>query len=118
MFFFSKPRKTSNLNLLERINRELGANFDLSKFSHYAIYNVYSGAVESYLLSEEEQDVRIEKINNQFHFKAWEPIHIEYSYKYLMSDIAQYAEDCGFEVMNNYTDSKKYFVVSVWKTTK
>nr|HQV31966.1 L-histidine N(alpha)-methyltransferase [Calditrichia bacterium] len=85
-----------NLNLLRRINRELGGNFSLDTFRFFATYNVFSGAIESYLVSKEEQDVYIEAVGQSFHFKAWEPIHTEYSYKYLISDIERLAAKTGF----------------------
>lgn len=82
-----------NLNLLRRINEELGRNFDLSKFRQYADYDVFSGAMESYLVSREKQSVFIREIGQSFAFESWEPIHTEYSYKYLESDIALLAQE-------------------------
>ena len=55
-----------NLNLLARINRELGADFDLSKFRHYGTYNVFSGAMESYLVSLATQTVRVDALQQSF----------------------------------------------------
>jgi L-histidine N-alpha-methyltransferase len=76
-----------NLNLLRRINNELGGIFELDRFRHYASYNVFSGAMESYLVSLEKQSVMIQEIGQNFSFDPWEPIHSEYSYKYVESDI-------------------------------
>lgn len=107
-----------NLNLLRRINRELGGNFDLSKFRHYASYDVFTGAMESYLVSQEQQTVFIKKIGQTFSFKAWEPIHTEYSYKYLESDIETLAEQTGYRIIKQLYDSRRYFIDSIWQVTK
>ena len=85
-----------NLNLLHRINQELGGNFDLENFRHYASYDVFTGAMESYLVSLRQQTVFIKEIGQTFSFEAWEPIHTEYSYKYLESDVEKLAADTGF----------------------
>jgi len=107
-----------NLNLLRRINRELGGNFNLKKFRHYSNYDVFTGAMESYLVSLESQTVFLKKIGQSFSFEAWEPIHTEYSYKYLISDIEKLAEHTGFAIEKQLFDSKKYFVDSIWRVEK
>jgi L-histidine N-alpha-methyltransferase len=107
-----------NLNMLRRINSELGGNFDLSKFRHYATYDVFSGAIESYLVSLESQTVFVEELSETFDFLPWEPIHTEYSYKYLVSDVEKLARDTGYTIENNLFDSKKYFMDSIWRVQK
>ncbi len=107
-----------NVNILYRINRELGGQFDPAKFRHFGTYDVFSGAMESYLVSLEEQEVFIEEIGRSFTFHPWEPIHIEYSYKYLISDIDKIAHETGYEVLNHFFDSKRYFVDSMWRVKK
>ncbi len=107
-----------NLNLLSRINRELGGHFETSKFRHFGTYDVFSGAMKSYLVSREEQSVRIDDLSHTFHFKAWEPIHTEYSYKYLRSDVSSLAEATGFSIDVEWTDSKGWFVDSLWRVLK
>jgi len=107
-----------NLNVLRRINRELGGQFDDSKFRHYGIYDVFTGAMESYLVSLEQQDVFVEGIGRSFSFRPWEPIHIEYSYKYLESDIDMIARETGFLVREHMYDSRRYFVDSLWEVKK
>jgi len=107
-----------NLNLLRRINRQLGGNFDLDKFYFYASYDVFTGAMESYLVSKEKQTVLIEEIGQAFDFDAWEPIHTEYSYKFLESDIEELAEETGFVIEKQLYDSKHYFVDSIWRVQK
>ena len=107
-----------NFNLLERINRELGGKFDISKFRFFASYDVFTGAMESYLVSLEKQEVFIEDIGQTFEFDAWEPIHTEYSYKYLETDIHELAAATGFVIEKQLYDDKKYFVDSVWNVQK
>ncbi len=107
-----------NLNLLRRINKELGANFDISKFKFFANYNPVIGAVESFLISLEEQSVFISELGKTFNFNAWEPIHTEYSFKYSDSDIAILAHETGYKIKIQFYDSKKYFVQSIWSVCK
>ena len=107
-----------NLNLLHRINRELGGNFDISRFRHFGTYDVFSGAMESYLVSMEKQSVFIEQIGRSFTFEEWEPIHTEYSYKYLISHIETLAVETGYEIYEHLFDTKRYFVDSIWRSYK
>lgn len=104
-----------NLNLLRRINRELGANFDLEKFSHYAVYRPTECAARSFLISRAAQSVDIAALNQTFHFKAWEPIFMEISQKYSLEMIEDLAAASGFQVSRNFFDSRKYFVDSLWQ---
>ncbi len=110
--------KAFNLNLLERMNKELKANFDLDNFMHFGTYNPLIGAMESYLISKKKQVVDIKALEKSFHFKAFEPIHLEYSNKYLIEDIEFLSKEAGFEVVETYFDSKKYFSDSLWKVKK
>ena len=105
-----------NLNLLTRINRELGANFKLDKFMHYATYSPIEGAARSFLLSREAQTVFVESLNQEFHFKAWEPIYMEISQKYNLEMIEEMAGKSGFQVVQNFFDDKIYFTDSLWKS--
>lgn len=107
-----------NLNLLTRLNRELDANFDLSQFRHYGTYEVSTGAMESYLVSLKPQTVRVGFLQREFTFKEWEPVHTEYSYKYLRSDIDALARDSGFAVAHRFEDTRGYFVDDVWKPVR
>lgn len=107
-----------NLNLLRRINRELGGNFDVNKWRHFGTYDVSSGGMESYLVSLEKQSVFIEKVGRWFEFEPWEPIHTEYSYKYLVSEIEQLAGETGFEIYEHLFDSRHYFADSLWRVYK
>ena len=107
-----------NLNVLERINNELGGRFDVSKFQHFGTYNPLKGAMESYLISLEDQDVYIDALAKEFHFKAFESIHMEYSYKYLPSDIDFLAKETGFKIVETFLDDKGYFADSLWQARK
>jgi len=103
-----------NLNLLDRINRELGGHFDRDEFYHYPTYNPVSGITASYLISRKEQNVAIDALNVSFHFKAHEPIHMEISRKYNEEDIEYIAGLSGFEVIKNLYDTERRFVDSIW----
>lgn len=107
-----------NLNVLARVNRELGGRFDLAKFQHFGTYNVFSGAMESYLVSLERQSVAVEDLSLSFDFQPYEPIHLEYSYKYLLGDIEAMAKETGFTVEATYLDSRRHFADSVWRAAK
>lgn len=107
-----------NYNLLTRMNSELGANFDINLWKHYEPYDVYEGAVKSYLISLEDQDVNFKKLKRSFQFKKWEPIHIEQSYKYTEKDIDSLAEITGYQVVNKYYDKKHYFCNALWVCEK
>lgn len=107
-----------NLNLLQRMNNELGANFDLSKFEHFGTYNVKLGAMESFLLSTEYQSVYIEYLNKTVNFKPWEPIHVEYSFKFLPQEVEILAQETGYRVMETYFDAKRYFLDAILRVEK
>ena len=110
--------KEFNFNVLDRINKTLNGNFDRKNYQHQGLYNVQTGAMESYLISQCEHEVYIKDLDKSFSFKPWEPLHMEYSYKYLESDIVDYATSTGFEVIENYKDNKGYFVDSLWRGIK
>lgn len=107
-----------NLNLLDRINRQLGADFNLDRFIFHCRYNVASGAVESWLVSLESQEVYVEKLGRSFSFDAWEGIHTECSYKFLEPDLDYLASSTGFVIEEHFFDSRKYFVDSLWRVRK
>jgi dimethylhistidine N-methyltransferase len=104
-----------NLNLLTRLNRELGANFNIEDFSHYAIYRPVECAARSFLISRRAQTVDIEALNKSFEFAAWEPIFMEISQKYNLEMIEELAQTSGFQVARNFFDSRHHFVDSLWK---
>lgn len=104
-----------NLNLLKRINHDLHGHFNVEAFHHYGTYNVHTGAMESYLLSLEDQTVEIDDLNTAFTFRQFEPIHVETSYKYLRSQVENLAADARFKILKNYIDHRGYFINSLWQ---
>jgi dimethylhistidine N-methyltransferase len=107
-----------NLNLLRRINRELGGDFKPGNFKYYGSFNDRSGAVESYLVSKKDQTVHIKSLNKSFTFGKGESIHTENSFKFTEADIFHLAHRAGFEILRTFTDSKGYFVDSLWQVIK
>ncbi|MEX2594015.1 MAG: L-histidine N(alpha)-methyltransferase [Anditalea sp.] len=104
-----------NLNILSRINRELGGNFDTKRFKHWPVYNPASGECKSYLVSEEKQTVYIEALSQVFTFEKAEAIYTEVSKKYSLRELGKYAKTKGFEVMDNFLDERGYFTDSLWR---
>lgn len=105
--------KAFNLNLLTRINTELGGNFDVSEFEHYASYDPATGACKSYLISLKPQEVSI--AGNTFHFKQDEYIYMEISQKYSVDEINSIAVNSGFTPVEHFFDSKRWFLDTVWR---
>lgn len=101
-----------NLNLLSRINNELGGNFNVEKFNHYESYNPLSGACRSYLISLEKQVVKIGE--EFFHFEKDEVISMELSQKYSLEECESLAEASGFVPLKNIMDSKAWFTDMAW----
>jgi dimethylhistidine N-methyltransferase len=98
-----------NLNVLARINRELGGTFDLHKFKHLAFYNEAMGRIEIYIESLFNQTVRIEKLDLEVEFAMGELIHTENSYKYDLDGIARLASETGFSCSPTWLDSRERF---------
>lgn len=98
-----------NLNLLTRINNELEADFDLSKFEHCPEYCEEEGIAKSYLLVKENQTVEVKALAAKFHFKSGEKIHTEISRKYNDKIIENILEQTDFRKVKKITDSKHYF---------
>lgn len=98
-----------NLNLLLRINRELGADFDIGKFSHYPLYDPELGAAKSYLVSRKAQTVYIAALDRRFTFEAGEVIFTEISRKYHHTHIQRLADAAGLRIEQSFHDSKRYF---------
>lgn len=98
-----------NLNVLARINRELGGTFDLRSFQHKAFYNEEMGRIEIYIESLANQRVRIDKLDLEVEFAAGELIHTENSYKYDTAGIRQLAAATGFKLSHTWVDSQERF---------
>ncbi len=89
-----------NLNLLARLNRELGADFDLARFRHYAFYNPVEGRIEMHLVSLAEQDVRV--AGESFHFALGETLHTEHSYKFRCDEFGTLAQHAGWQLAGEW----------------
>jgi L-histidine N-alpha-methyltransferase len=98
-----------NLNVLARINRELGGNFDLRAFQHRAFYNDTLGRVEIYIESTREQTVAISQLGIEVQFHEGEQVHTENSYKYDPTDIARLASETGFVHARTWLDGEQRF---------
>jgi len=107
--------KKFNLNLLLRINRELGGDFKIDDFDFYSYYNPDTGEVKSYVVSLRNQKVHIKALNKTFDFKYDELIWTELSRKYSLDQILELAKSNGFTVQQNFLDCKHYFVDSLWE---
>jgi len=104
-----------NLNLLNRINKELDGEFVLENFYHYPLYNPLTGETRSFLISKIAQSVRVGYLEEVFEFKMGEPIAMEISQKFDSLMVQDLAEKAGFTVERNFFDNKKFFVDSLWK---
>ncbi len=98
-----------NRNLLRRVNRELGGDFDLAGFEHRAVYNRGAGRVEMYLVSRYEQVVTVG--SESFHLATGEPISTEYSYKYTIPGFTLMASEAGWTQRKAWTDDRNWFAV-------
>jgi len=98
-----------NLNMLERANRELGADFDLSQWRHRAIYNEQAHRIEMHLVSECAQSVHLGE--RAFDFDAGEKIITEFSYKHTVEGFSALAASAGFQLARVWTDPEKLFAV-------
>ena len=103
-----------SLNLLERINRELGGTFDASGFEHRAVYRADEGRIAIHLVSRRDQSVSIEELDLQVEFGEGEPVHIEDSYKYSPEEIESLAGSAGLALEQSWLDAKERFSLSVF----
>ncbi len=101
-----------NLNLLKRINRELGGGFDLGAFEHHAFYNRERHRVEMHLASLKRQKVKV--AGDSIDFRAGETIHTENSYKYSLEKLAALARGVGWRPDGAWTDERQYFGIQAF----
>ena len=104
-----------NLNVLQRMNRELNADFDVEAFKHWETYDPVTGATRSFIVSTRAQQVYIGALDETINFEEWEAINVELSQKYSLSEIKQLANSSGFEIVEHLFDEKKYFVDTIWR---
>lgn len=102
-----------NRNLLSRMNRELGANFDAKNFDYRVRYDETRGAVDAYLVARSAARVRVSAKNLDVEFAAGEPLHTESAYKYAQSDIEKLATATGFKAGSKWTDRAGKFSVNL-----
>ena len=98
-----------NLNVLDRINNELGGNFVIHNFEHKPEYNPQTGAARSFLVSTIDQIVDIQYLGKSYHFKEGERIYTEISQKYSLTDFEDLTAKAGLKVYESFLDSKEYF---------
>lgn len=104
-----------NRNLLVRLNRELGANFDLGAFDHRAVWNAPLSRMEMYLVAREAQRVRIEAADLDIDLRAGESIWTESSYKYRTNEIVSLVERAGFRILTRWIDEKDQFALMLFE---
>jgi len=102
-----------NLNLLVRINRELGANFNLNEFRHHAFFNEERSRIEMHLVSLQDQQVTID--DQVFNFRKDQTILTEYSHKYTIEHFQDLAEKAGFSSVKTWVDKDNLFSVHYLK---
>ena len=98
-----------NLNLLERMNRELGADFNIDLFEHFPEYDEKIGVARSSIRSKTNQTVYLQAIDLSVEFKEGEPIHTEISRKYDDEILTKIMKGTGFEIVGRFTDQREYF---------
>ncbi len=103
-----------NLNLLRRINREMDADFDTDQFDHFPTYDPETGSCKSFVVSLKDQVVRIGEAHF-VSFKNGESILTEICQKYTIDQISHLAALSGYKLVNNFYDSKKWFVDTLWE---
>jgi L-histidine N-alpha-methyltransferase len=106
--------KAFNMNLLQRMNRELGGNFKKEFFDFYSHYNPVNGEVRSYLVSLKQQEVYLSKPDKTYSFAQNELIWTELSKKYTIKEIEHLADHNGFQLIGHFLDCKHYFTDSLW----
>ncbi|RKS56084.1 dimethylhistidine N-methyltransferase [Gillisia mitskevichiae] len=98
-----------NKNVLERINTEMDADFDLDSFFHWETYNPETGTAKSFLISNKKQEVNIKNLDLTIHFETWESIHTEISQKYDDMIVEWLASQADLKVTDSFTDEKNFY---------
>ncbi len=102
-----------NLNVLSRMNRELGADFDLGRFEHHSTYNAAERRIEMYVRSLADQSVRIPACGMTVRLGRGELIHTEYSYKFTPGQVRSVLRGAGFGVRQTWRDRRGYFSLTL-----
>ena len=106
-----------NRNLLVRVNRELGGNFDLDAFVHVAVWNADEQRIEMHLESMVAQTVTVTAAGIHVPFEAGERIWTESSYKYTPDQIDQMGNDTGFRTRDQWIDDEAQFALTLFAAT-
>jgi dimethylhistidine N-methyltransferase len=106
-----------NLNVLLRINRELGGHFDLRAFRHRAVWNAACSRMDMYLVSTRAQRVRVDAVDLEFELREGEPIWTESSCKYTPDGLITQLEASGFEAVAQWIDHDAGFALTLARTT-
>jgi L-histidine Nalpha-methyltransferase len=107
-----------NLNLLVRINRELGGHFDPAAFRHRAVYDEEEGRVAMYLVSARRQRVTIDRLGLAVSFDEGEAMHTEDSFKYSPDEIGRVAQHAGFDIETRWVDSGGRFSLNLLSSSQ
>ena len=102
-----------NLNILHRLNRELGANFNTGRFRHQARWNRVQSRIEMHLESRCDQRVDIPAAELSIQFAAYETIHTESSYKFTQKTLGALLDDAGFRLKHMWTDSRQWYALTL-----
>jgi L-histidine Nalpha-methyltransferase len=102
-----------NLNLLSRINRELGGEFSLTNFRHLAFYNTEHNRIEMNLISKTTHEVYVNRLGRSFSFFENERIHTENSYKFTLEKMKDIVEHSGFQIAENFLDRDNLYCVAL-----
>ncbi len=102
-----------NLNILQRLNRELGANFNTGHFRHRACWNCEQSRIEMHLESTRNQSVNIPAAQLRLQFAAFETIHTESSYKFTPETLGALLDDAGFTIRQTWTDPRQWYALTL-----
>jgi uncharacterized SAM-dependent methyltransferase len=105
-----------NLNVLQRINYELGGRFDQQSFEHVALYHAEQGRIEMHLRSKLHQHVPIVMIEQAISFRKDETIHTENSYKYTVDEIRDLGDRANLVLHRTWFDARRYFMVALFRS--
>lgn len=104
-----------NKNILARINKELGGDFNLDNFFHWEVYDPETGTAKSYLVSREAQQVSLQALDLEVNFKPWETIHTEISQKYDDEVVEWLAKEASLQCIARFADSNRFFKDYIFK---
>jgi len=107
-----------NLNILDRLNKQLDANFSVDAFQFFSWYDAFNGYVTSVLQAKRDHRVAVRSLRRTFDFMETEVVHTEVSRKFRLSDIERYAEHSGFDVVSHFLDEKRWMCDSLWRVNK